>query len=176
VLRLRGGGGGQEIPYPPQAVSSNSQPQMGIAAGGHIDQAVKRDRGRYRWNASETKVFNVQILNSLHFQHVTGIAPPNSPVSAATYARHGYPFFSMYEEPSTVVGQFSIVKSVGQIDNTSDPSITPRLVDITKRTSSLSVRGKNQYAGFFNPCGPVVVFRSLQELEKAVRAQGQVLF
>jgi hypothetical protein len=102
---------------------------MGIAAGGNINQVVKRDRGNYQWNATQTKVFNIQILNSLHFKQVTGVSPPKSPISTATYTAHGYPFFNMYEEPTEVTGEFSVVKSIGQIDGTSDPSIVPRLVD-----------------------------------------------
>lgn len=177
MLRLRGGGGGAEPPSAAQATAkSTSQPEMGIAAGGQIDQVVKRDSGEYKWDATQTKVFNVQVLNSLHFKQITGVAPPASPISPATYAKHGYPFFTMYEEPSTVAGEFSIVKSVGQIDGSSDPSIAPRLVDITKKTTSMTLQNKNPCVGFFNPSGPVLVFKSLEELEKAVRAEGQVLF
>jgi hypothetical protein len=156
---------------------------MGIAAGGQINQAVKRDPGTFLWNAAQTKVFNVQILNSMHFRQVTGVPAPTSPISAATYTQHGYPFFSMWEEPTPVKGEFSIVRSVGQIDGVSEPPINPRLVNIG------SYQGENQGAsnrpaagrpnvdvGFFNPSGPLSEFRSLEALERAIRAQGQVMF
>jgi hypothetical protein len=91
VLRLRGGGDG----LPPLS----SELEMGIAAGGLIDQAIVRDPGRHKWDGSQTKISNVQILNSLHFQHVTGSRPPEPPIDAATYAAYGYPFFSKLPKP-----------------------------------------------------------------------------
>jgi hypothetical protein len=83
---------------------------MGIAAGGHIKQAIVEDQtwdlaqpnSPECWDTTKTKVFNVQILNTVHFRRVTGIAAPNPPVSAQTYADMGLPFFSAYEEPTDV--------------------------------------------------------------------------
>lgn len=86
---------------------------MGVAAGGLIDQAVVRDSGKHNWILTQTKLFNVQILNTLNFQHVTGFPPPQPSIDARTYAKYGFPFFSFYEELTTVAGDFSTVKSVG---------------------------------------------------------------
>lgn len=149
---------------------------MGIAPGGHIDQVVKEDAGRFEWNPSQTKVFNVQILNSLYFKQVTGVPPPTSPISIATYSAYGFPFFAMYEEPSTVAGQFSTVKSIAQMDDTSDPLTAPRVVDITNKISPSDLPGGKTDVGFFNPSGPIVAFVSVRELQEAIRAQGEVLF
>ncbi|XTI83544.1 hypothetical protein V2W45_113993 [Cenococcum geophilum] len=107
VLRLRGGGGTN-----PVYTYDQIQPEMGIAAGGLIKQAIVRDTGR-KWLATQTKTFNMQVLNTLHFRHVTGFQPSEPPIDARTYATYGYPFFSMYEEPSDVSGDFSLVKSIG---------------------------------------------------------------
>lgn len=110
---------------------------MGIAAGGRIKQAIVRDTGR-KWLATQTKTFNLQILNTLHFHHVTGFRPPEPPIDARTYAAYGYPFFSMYEEPSDVSGDFSHVHSVGELDGIQDLSISPKIEDITNRLPPFS--------------------------------------
>ena len=58
----------------------------------------------------------MQILNSQTFREVTGRDPPDTPISAATYAKHGLPFFQIYNEESTVKGDFEGVKSVNAMD------------------------------------------------------------
>ena len=61
--------------------------------------------------------FNVQILNSERFSQVTGFAPPNTPISAQTYAAQGLPFFDIYNEKSVVKGDyFEGIKSIKTID------------------------------------------------------------
>jgi len=110
---------------------------MGIAAGGQIDQAIVQDQGTHHWHSSETKWFNVQILNSIRFQQITGLPPPETPANAQTYAEHGYPFFDMWEEPTAVAGNFSGVKSIGQIDGVSESPLRLRnITTIGRRKSS----------------------------------------
>jgi len=216
-------------------VSSTNKPEMGIAAGGFIDQAIVRDPKDVKWDTEQPKVFNVQILNSQSFGSITGSAPPNSPIDASTYAKYGYPFFRMYEEPTDVAGEFSMVKSVGQIDETPEPALGPHKVSLLKGLSFLSVSGgpsnskalpkkaagkkativspstaviqkpatstkiaalseavetsqpssllktgrgvaNSREIGFFNPAGSMARFRTLDELEREVRSQGQVVF
>lgn len=41
--------------------------EMNGAAGGLIDQSVKRDPGTHKWIPTQTKLFNVQILNTPNF-------------------------------------------------------------------------------------------------------------
>lgn len=98
---------------------------MNAAAGGLNSQAIVKDPNTYQWDSTQTKVFNVQILNSQHFQTLIGVAPPTSPVDGATYAQYGFPFFSIYEEPTAVSGDFSMVRSVAQIDGISETALGP---------------------------------------------------
>lgn len=121
ILRLRGGG--PPCSLPPRVAD---QPEMGIAAGGAISQSIVRDPGRL-WLKSETKTFNIQILNSVHFRHVTGKAPPKTPIDARTYAQLGYPFYSISEEPSDIAGDFLDIRSIGQIDGYREPNIHPKI-------------------------------------------------
>ncbi|KAM0351768.1 hypothetical protein ACHAPU_002280 [Fusarium lateritium] len=126
VLRLRGGGNGP------------SPDELSISAGGRISQHIVPLKQRdYRETVPVT--FNVQVLNSVSFERVTGREPPKSPVTAHTYAACGYPFFSLYEEPTTVSGNFFKVRSVGQIDRSPDQALPcVRIVDVETRKFTLS--------------------------------------
>lgn len=107
-MLLRGGGGGNKrLP----------EFELGVAAGGLIKQCIINDTYKAdTWDRDSTIRFNVQILNSSVFRQVTGMDPPETPVSAATYASEGFPFFDIYNETSDIQGNFEDVKSVKQID------------------------------------------------------------
>jgi hypothetical protein len=119
ILTLRGGCCG---PLPPE---------LSIAAGGCITQSIATLSHReYRKTVPVT--FNVQILNSASFEQVTGKNPPRSPVTAKTYADCGYPFFSIYEEPTSILGNFSNVQSIAQVNRNPDqPMPNIPIVDVT---------------------------------------------
>ncbi|KAF2474701.1 ubiquitin-domain-containing protein [Lindgomyces ingoldianus] len=110
VLRLRGGG------EAPKDLFENHE--MGIAAGGRIDQVIEADSQIHQWDSSQTKWFNVQILNSSKFREVTGLRAPETPANARLYAEHGYPFYELWgeEDKKAVAGDFKGIKSIGQID------------------------------------------------------------
>jgi ubiquitin len=111
VLRLRGGG--------------YVEAEMGIAAGGLIKQTIVKDNNDPTiWETENGTIFNVQILNSTAFEAVTGKAPPTTPVTAKTYAEHGYPYYDIYDEkPSGVKGDFSGVQSVAEKDLQGVPTL-----------------------------------------------------
>jgi hypothetical protein len=92
--------------------------EMGIAAGGSINQTIERDTYPVGlWDVSSSILLNIQILDSEAFTEVTGLPPLDTPIDAETYARHGYPFFEIWgEEKTGIVGQFAEVKSVAQIE------------------------------------------------------------
>ncbi|CVK91361.1 uncharacterized protein FMAN_09498 [Fusarium mangiferae] len=88
--------------------------EMNIAAGGLIRQnIVEHPKGEYKKTSQIT--INLQILNSVSFKRVTGQEPPKSPISAATYAKAGHPFFSLDEGPTTISGNFSDLQSIAQL-------------------------------------------------------------
>ena len=67
------------------------------------------------------KHFNVQILNSARFQEATGFKPPKIPITANTYAKHGYPCFSIFDgKASDIKGHFDGIHSENEMD-TKDP-------------------------------------------------------
>ncbi|KZM25153.1 uncharacterized protein EKO05_0008478 [Ascochyta rabiei] len=146
VLSLRGGY--QEPPH-----------EMSVAAGGKITQCIKPDLLGSEWQSNRTTVFNVQILNSVIYHSVTGEAPPTQPMRASDYARHGLPFFKMYEELSSIYGNFADVKSVAQIDDEQDVEVKPTTVAIGGRP-----------VGLANPGGPLREFRTLADLKKQLES------
>ncbi|TVY86618.1 Ubiquitin [Lachnellula willkommii] len=99
ILRLRGGGGG----YDPHEM------EMTVAAGGIIKQMV---------------MFNLQLFNPTTFECL-GIPVPPTPVTASTYAKHGYPFFNLEEEPSGIAGDFKL-DTVGELDKAAKQNQTLR--------------------------------------------------
>ncbi|CAG7558679.1 unnamed protein product [Fusarium equiseti] len=128
-------------------------PEMNIAAGGLIDRGIVQIP-RYDYLKTVPLTFNVQILNSASFKHVTGEDPPDSTISAKTYAEAGYPFFSMYEEATTISGGFEGLKSVAQMDEVSEESM-PTDMPVVKIGA----------VGLLNPRGS----KQEQELEWEVR-------
>jgi hypothetical protein len=128
VLRLRGGG---DDTLPAKDESSENH-EMGIAAGGRIDQVIEADPKIHQWDSSQTKWFNVQILNSSKFKEVTGLSAPKTPADAQMYADHGYPFYELWgeEDKKAVAGDFDGVQSIGQIDGKVEAPL--KLRDIIK--------------------------------------------
>jgi hypothetical protein len=140
--------------------------EMGIAAGGLIDQNIVRDPCTREWDSSNTKVLNVQILNSIHFSFVTGKEAHDPGLSAETYAEYGFPFFKMYEEPTNVAGKFNQVKGVAELDGVQEPALSNvAVVDMGRADEIVAHRAE----GFFNPEGPKSSFVSLKEIEEELR-------
>lgn len=148
VLRLTGGGG----LIPTQ--------EMSIVAEGNILQSVRIDAETCKWLPVRTTVFNVQILNSTTHQTVSGEKIPEKPIDVQTYDKYGFPFFAMYAEPSGVYGDFNGVKSVRQIEGTTDEHIIPHTVAIGRRgIGSLE-------AHLHNLNGSLRVFRTADDLKQ----------
>lgn len=59
-------------------------------------------------------MFNVSLVNATVFNSF-GLPVPSTPVTAQMYAKNGYPFFKMYEEPTGIYGRWS-VKTVAELD------------------------------------------------------------
>jgi hypothetical protein len=94
--------------------------EMGIAAGGRMEQAIYPDpHGADTWDNAKAGRVYVHIVNSMLYEQITGRKAPDTPVTARTYAEHGYPWFDLYDEhlgdvdPSEVLAG---VKSIKEID------------------------------------------------------------
>lgn len=113
-LRLCGGGGGID-PQTLMKEETAKAMEMAVAAGGSIKQVIVKD-GYYdgSWKADKMVMFNLQLFNAATFESL-GIPVPPTPVTASTYAQHGYPFFNLEEEASGIAGDFEL-DTVGELD------------------------------------------------------------
>lgn len=148
VLRLRGGG--------------LVEPEMGIAAGGLIKQTIIKDNNDPTiWDTGNGTIFNVQILNSTAFEVVTGKAPPETPVTAKTYAANGYPYFDIYDEkPSGIEGDFSDVQSVAEKDLLGVPTL-----EKAKAVTEV-IEDSNNPVVLLDQTGEYTGFRSVKVMEE----------
>jgi hypothetical protein len=94
--------------------------EMGIAAGGRMEQSIYPDpHGPTTWDNARTGRVYVHVVNSMLYEEITGRKAPDTPVTARTYAEHGYPWFDLYDEqlgdvdPSEALAG---VKSVKEMD------------------------------------------------------------
>ncbi|KAG2343895.1 hypothetical protein BDR05DRAFT_1022479 [Suillus weaverae] len=97
-----------------------STPMMSFGAGGTIKQVINKDYNDPRiWDVGRTKIFNVQVLNAAHFEDITKMMAPPTPVDIEAYAAAGLPFFDIFNEvPTDVHGfnRFMKVKTLSTID------------------------------------------------------------
>jgi hypothetical protein len=93
---------------------------MGLAAGGRMRQKVYPDpHGLDTWDPEHTGRIFVHLVNSELWRELTGERAPRTPVTAKEYARHGLPWFDLYDEHrATVPPQDALaqVKSVKELD------------------------------------------------------------
>jgi hypothetical protein len=96
----------------------DEQPILSVAAGGTITQSIEEDTNDPRiWDVTNSKLLNIQLINSTSFERITGIVAPPTPVSAEIYASQGLPFYEIYQEkPSNVSGDFSKVRTLSTLD------------------------------------------------------------
>ncbi|RGP63882.1 integral membrane [Fusarium longipes] len=153
VLNLRGGG----FPL--------VEPEMNITPGGLIRQAIATiPKAVYRKTVPVT--FNVQILNSACFEQVTGKKPPPSPITSKTYAESGFPLYSIYEEPTTIFGAFGALRSIAEIDQTSEESMPADMPVVDANTGKVIPRAKVGEVGLMNPQGPSEGLELVWEIEE----------
>ena len=93
---------------------------MGLGAGGRMKQKIYPDpHGIDSWDTDDRSRVYVHIVNSELWREITGEQPPNTPVTAREYEKHGYPWFDLYDETAgTLAGTETLkgVKSIKDID------------------------------------------------------------
>lgn len=69
---------------------------LSIGAGGNIEQHIESDTYNPRtWDMANSKLLNIQLLDSRAFRLVTNLEPPTTPVTAQTYKDMGLPFYRL---------------------------------------------------------------------------------
>lgn len=111
----------------PSMAQSFESTGMGIGAGGTMRQKVYEDEyGVTTWSVEQVKEVVIYIVNSEQFEALTGIAPPPTPIDAATYTAHGFPWFDLYDEHKKALpasDKLKKVKSTGELDKDKDLKI-----------------------------------------------------
>ena len=78
--------------------------EMGLAPGGLMRQEIyEDDYGFDAWDRSSSSRCFVHILNSSQWSSATGSPMPTEPVSAASYALTGLPWFEHYNESKSAL-------------------------------------------------------------------------
>jgi hypothetical protein len=93
--------------------------EMGIAAGGSIEQQIfEDDYGINTWNERAYIALNIHIVNSAVYKEITGKRAPTRPITAAEYTKYGIPWFSHYDETRRSAhggGLLKRIRSIQQI-------------------------------------------------------------
>jgi hypothetical protein len=88
---------------------------LGIGSGGSIIQHIERDDNNPRiWDVANSKILNVQIIDSTTFKLVTGFDPPKTPITVRMYQEMGLPFYKLWrdEEKEGVAGEWGALIGV----------------------------------------------------------------
>ncbi|AYV83074.1 MAG: hypothetical protein Hyperionvirus4_39 [Hyperionvirus sp.] len=147
VLRLRGGG---EPPDPRKSAA------MGLAAGGLIIQKIYNDpNGVDFWNVHQYETCFVNIVNSTEWS-TFGIKMPDTPITAATYIKNGFPWYELYDEKNGLLDKTNLdnIKSLGEIDD-------DYIGDIEEECCICFANYSNVK---FNPCGHELCFECFKTM------------
>lgn len=89
---------------------------MGLGAGGSMEQKVYPDpHGIESWDLDRTARVFVHIVNSELWREITGEKPPETPVTAKEYRKHGLPWFELYDEQLPALDGSSTLKGVKSV-------------------------------------------------------------
>lgn len=126
VYEARAGVFPTEPPDEPSSADASAErglalsPGMGLAAGGQIEQRIYPDpHGIESWDPRSQVTVSIHLLNSKQYTRVTGLESPSSPVTAASYAEFGLPWFAFYDEPAgdlAPAANLAEVETVAAID------------------------------------------------------------
>ncbi len=93
---------------------------MGLGAGGRMKQKLYPDPYSLEtWDQTRTSRVFVHIVNSALWREITGEPAPESPVTAASYAAGGLPWFDLYDEHLPALdptGALAHVASIKEMD------------------------------------------------------------
>lgn len=124
-------------------IPNDSAIRLGMGAGGLISQHIEPDENDPRiWDVANSKMLNIQIINSNDFYLITGSPPPPTPVDAQTYRARKIPFLSDYTEATFKQSRrISLTGAVGEAVD-----VAKRAPSKSRSSSSLSDSGHSSEA------------------------------
>ena len=89
--------------------------ELGLGVGGSMIQKLYPDPfGIDTWDADNCGEAFIHLVDSFHYQELTGMAPPPTPITAAEYTEHGLPWFELYDEP---LGDVAAPSNLTQVES-----------------------------------------------------------
>jgi hypothetical protein len=93
-------------------------PEMGLGAGGRMQQEVYKDlRPLTDWDLETTSRCFVHLCNSQVWSRITGTKPPYKPISAKEYNDRGLPWFDYYREDVPAVPGSRTLKNIKTVSD-----------------------------------------------------------
>lgn len=78
---------------------------LAVAPGGNIIQHIEPDTNDPRlWDVANSKILNLQLVDSRTFRLVTGLKPPDTPITPDTYETLGMPFYQLWRDEAKGAG------------------------------------------------------------------------
>lgn len=89
---------------------------MGLGAGGKMHQEIYEDKyGMSEWDTEASSRCFVHLANSIAWRAITKEAPPETPVTAAEYARYGLPWYDHYNDGAAAIAASGKMKGLKSI-------------------------------------------------------------
>jgi hypothetical protein len=130
------------------APATSRSPEMGLGAGGILKQRIYPDPyGIDTWDQDNFGRVLVHIVNSAQFLDITGIAPPPTPIDASVYAKHGLPWFDLYDEGRGDVAPSKSLTEVKTIEERDAERGAPQPQDSLEITEEQIVKLRRGDAG-----------------------------
>lgn len=108
--------------------------RMGLAAGGKMSQKIYPDpHGPETWDQGVWASVFIHLISPGQYSAITGEAPPPTPIDAATYTAHGFPWFELYDEgmgdlaPQDALAQVRSLAELSRDDHDPDREATIRI-------------------------------------------------
>jgi hypothetical protein len=135
----------------PSIQESSGSFEMGLAAGGQMEQKIYPDpHGLETWDPETYGELWVHIVNSLQYWAITGEEAPPSPVDAQTYTQYGLPWFALYDDEAETLAaaqKLGSVKSLQQREKERGTGETESSVEIDSGQVHKLKPGKSRKSG-----------------------------
>jgi len=137
-------GSGEQILTMAPAMAMAASPDMGLAPGGRMRQAIFKDPFSFDdWDRQNASRCFVHLTNSLVWRAITGTHPPTTPPTAKQYSKAGLPWFDYYDDAGAPLegsrrlkglkSVFNMGKKKGDVPLPENESTTPERIVVLRK-------------------------------------------